>query len=84
MKEANWNLLNRQALGAIRLTLSHNITLNILKEKTNVGMMNALHNMYEKPFVINGVYFMRHMFNLKMGEGVLAVEHTNEFNATVS
>ena len=39
MKDDEWNPLNRQVLGVIRLTLSKNMVHNIAKEKTTLGMM---------------------------------------------
>ena len=42
MKQEKWNLLDRQALGVIRLTLAKNIAFNIVNEKTTVGLMKAL------------------------------------------
>ena len=47
MKEDDWNLLDRQALGVIRLTSSRNVTFNIVKEKTTTGLMETLSSMYE-------------------------------------
>ncbi|WVZ14797.1 hypothetical protein V8G54_012363 [Vigna mungo] len=42
MKDEDWILLDRQALGVIRLTLSRNVAFNIAKEKTTMGLMTAL------------------------------------------
>ncbi|KHN41430.1 Retrovirus-related Pol polyprotein from transposon TNT 1-94, partial [Glycine soja] len=49
MKQEEWNLLDRQALGVIRLTLAKNVAFNIVNEKTTAGLMKALSDMYEKP-----------------------------------
>ncbi|XP_028220274.1 uncharacterized protein LOC114401894 [Glycine soja] len=68
MKQEEWNLLDRQALGVIRLTLAKNVAFNIVNEKTTAGLMKALSDMYEKPSATNKVYLMRRLFNLKMGE----------------
>ncbi|KHN21247.1 Retrovirus-related Pol polyprotein from transposon TNT 1-94, partial [Glycine soja] len=68
MKQEEWNLLDRQALGVIRLTLAKNVAFNIVNEKTTAGLMKALSDMYEKPSAANKVYLMRRLFNLKMGE----------------
>ena len=35
MKDEEWNLLDRQVLGAIRLTLARLVAHNVVKEKTN-------------------------------------------------
>ncbi|KAE8664189.1 Detected protein of unknown function [Hibiscus syriacus] len=42
MKNEDWALLDRQALGVIRLTLSRNVTFNIANEKTTASLMAAL------------------------------------------
>ncbi|KAE8660039.1 hypothetical protein F3Y22_tig00116959pilonHSYRG00493 [Hibiscus syriacus] len=44
MKNEDWALLDRQALGVIRLTLSRNVAFNIAKEKTTASLMVALSN----------------------------------------
>ncbi|KAL5837106.1 hypothetical protein ACOSQ3_014275 [Xanthoceras sorbifolium] len=80
MKEEDWNLLDRQALGVIRLTLSRNVAFNIVKEKTTAGLITALSNMYEKPSASNKVHLMRRLFNLRMAEGASIAQHLNEHN----
>ena len=80
MKDDEWNLLDRQALGVIRLTLSRNVAFNIAKEKTTAGLMAALSNMYEKPSASNKVHLMRRLFNLRMTEGASTAQHINELN----
>ena len=76
----DWNLLDRQALGVIRLTLSRNVAFNIVKEKTTAGLMAALSSMYEKPSASNKVHLMRRLFNLRMTEGASMAQHLNELN----
>ena len=78
--EDDWNLLDRQALGVIRLTLSRNVAFNIVKEKTTAGLMAALSSMYEKPSASNKVHLMRRLFNLRMAEGASVAQHLNELN----
>ncbi|XP_021833930.1 uncharacterized protein LOC110773712 [Prunus avium] len=76
MNDEDWTLLDRQALGVIRLTLSRNVAFNIAKEKTTAGLMAALSSMYEKPSASNKVHLMRWSFNLQMTE--------ESWNATVT
>ena len=64
--EDDWNLLDRQALRVIRLTLSRNVAFNIVKEKTTAGLMAALSSMYEKPSASNKVHLMRRLLNLRI------------------
>ena len=80
MKDEEWALFDRQALGVIWLTLSCNVAFNIVKEKTTTGLMAALSDMYEKPSALNKVHLMRQLFNLQMTEGVSIVAHINEFS----
>ncbi|KAE8697282.1 omega-6 fatty acid desaturase, endoplasmic reticulum isozyme 1 [Hibiscus syriacus] len=80
MKNEDWALLDRQALGVIRLTLSRNVAFNIAKEKTTTGLMTALSSMYEKLSTLNKVHLMRRLFNLRMTEGASVAQHLNELN----
>ena len=70
MKDEDWNLLDRQVLGVIRLTLSRSVAHNIVKEKTIVDLMKALSSMYEKSSANNKVYLIKKLFNLKKVEGI--------------
>ena len=38
IKDEGWNLLDRQVLGVIRLTLSKSVAHNTVKERTNSGI----------------------------------------------
>ena len=81
MKDEHWNLLDRQVLGVIRLTLSRFVAHNVVKtKKTTVNLMNALSSMYEKPSANNKVYLMKKLYNLKQAEGTPIAQHLNEFN----
>ena len=80
MKDEDWNLLDRQVLGVIRLTLSRSIAHNVVKEKTTMDLMKALSSMYEKSSANNRVYLMNKLFNLKKAEGTPVVQYLNEFN----
>uniref|UniRef100_A0A0D3BL26 Uncharacterized protein n=1 Tax=Brassica oleracea var. oleracea TaxID=109376 RepID=A0A0D3BL26_BRAOL len=53
MDQDEWELLDRQVLGVIRLTLSKNVAHNVAKEKTTEGLMKVLSDMYEKPSANN-------------------------------
>ena len=66
------------------MTLSKNMANNVAKEKTTMGMMQALADMYEKPSVNNKVYLMKNLFNLKMSERGPVIEHLNRFNTVVN
>lgn len=84
MDQDEWELLDRQVLGVIRLTLSKNVAHNVAKEKTTEGLMKVLSDMYEKPSANNKVFLMKKLFHLKMEEGGLVAAHVNEFNTIVN
>ena len=59
MKDEEWDVLDRKALGTIRLILEASVAFNILKEKTTKGWMDALAKLYEKPSASNKVFIRR-------------------------
>ena len=57
MKDEEWEVLDRKALGTIRLCLALSVYFYISKEKTTEGVMSALSKLYEKPSASNKVFF---------------------------
>ena len=66
MKDEEWEILDRKALGTIWLSLAASVAFNISKEKTTKGLMDALAKLYEKPSTLNKVFLMKRLFNMKM------------------
>ena len=84
MKDEEWEVLDRKALGTIRLCLDSSVAFNISKEKTTKGVMSALGKLYKKPSASNKVFLMKCLFNMKMSEGGSVVDHSNETNMLTS
>jgi hypothetical protein len=84
MKDEEWEILDRKALGTIRLSLAVSVAFNISKEKTTKGLMEALAKLYEKPSASNKVFLMKRLFNMKMSEGGSVADHLNEFNTVTN
>ncbi|GKA99773.1 retrovirus-related pol polyprotein from transposon TNT 1-94 [Tanacetum coccineum] len=84
MKAEDRTLLDRQALGVVRLSLAKNVAYNIDNEKTTYGLFKALSNMYEKLSASNKVFLIRQLVNTKMKEGASIADHVNEFNSILS
>jgi hypothetical protein len=84
MKDEEWEILDRKALGTIRLSLATSVAFNISKEKTTKDLMDALAKLYEKPSASNKVFLMKRLFNMKMSEGGSVVDHLNEFNTVTN
>jgi hypothetical protein len=84
MKDEEWEVLDRKALGTIWLCLAASVDFNISKEMTMEGLMKTLEKLYEKPLASNKVFLMKCLFNMKMSEGGFVVDHLNEFNMITS
>jgi hypothetical protein len=84
MKDEEWEVLDRKALGTIRLSMEASVDLKILKEKTMKEMMDALDKMYEKPSTSNKVFLMKRLFNMKMSKCGSIAYHLNEFNTVTN
>ena len=84
MTDTEWDILDRKALGTMRLCLAGSISFNISKEMIIEGLMKALIKLYEKPLDLNKVFLMKSLFNMKMSEGGFVADHLNEFNTVTS
>ena len=49
-----------------------------------IELMETLAKLYKKPSSLNKVFLMKHLFNMKMGEGGSIENHLNEFNTVIS
>jgi len=84
MIDTEWDILERKALGTIRLCLAASVAFNISKETKTQGLMLALAKIYEKPSASNKVFLMKRLFNMKMSEGGFVADHLNDFNTVTS
>jgi hypothetical protein len=84
MKDEEWEILDRKALGTIRLCLATSVAFNISKEKITKDLMEALVKLYEKSSASNKVFLMKRLFNMKMLECGSIVDHLNEFNTVIN
>jgi hypothetical protein len=84
MKDEEWEILERKALGTILLSLAASVAFNISKEKTTKDLMDLLAKLYEKPSTSNKVFLMKILFNMKMSEGGSVVVHLYKFNTVTN
>ncbi|VFQ77145.1 unnamed protein product [Cuscuta campestris] len=84
MSDADWAILDRKALGVVRLSLAKSVAFNIVNETTTHGLMKALSNMYEKPSALNKVFLIRQLVNTRMREGASVTIHINQFNSVIT
>jgi hypothetical protein len=80
MKDGEWEVLYRKALGMIRLSLEASLDFNISKENAMKELMDALAKLYEKTSVSFKVFLMKRLFHMKMLEGGYVADHLNQFN----
>ena len=64
MKDEECEVLDRKALGTIRLCLDSSVAFNISKKNTIEGVMSTLAKIYEKPLASNKVFLMKCLFNI--------------------
>ena len=83
MSDSEWKILERNALGMIRLSLASMVAFNVSREKTTKDLIAALSKMYEKPSASNKVFLMK-LFNLKMADNESISGHLNELNTLTS
>ena len=84
MKDEEWEVLDRKALGTIRLFMDSLVAFNIWKEKATEGVVITLGKLYKKPLASNKVFLMKRLFNMKMSKGRSVADHLNEFNTLTS
>jgi acyl-activating enzyme 14 len=75
MDEEEWASRDGQVLGLVRLTLMRKDACNVIKERSIVGLMTAMYDMYEKLSANDKVYLMKNLFNLKMTERMSITQH---------
>ncbi len=68
MTDAQWMVLDRKALGAIRLSLSKSVAFNIKGQETATDLTKALSNLYEQRSAARKVHLIKKLVNLKMSE----------------
>ncbi|VFQ61711.1 unnamed protein product [Cuscuta campestris] len=83
MSDADWAILDRKALGVVRLSLAKSVAFKIVNETTTHGLMKALSNMYQKPSALN-VFFIKQLVSTRMREGASVTIHINQFKSVIT
>jgi len=84
LSDADWKVLDRKAMSAVRACLEEKVFFNIAGETSTAGLMVALQKIYEKPSAANKVFLMKKLFGLKKERGMSAAEYVNQFNAVLA
>ena len=84
LSDEEWEKLDLKARATIFLALSSNVLFNVSTEKTTKELVEKLSSLYEIPSASNKVFIMKKLYNLKMKEGGVMLNHLNEFNTLAS
>jgi hypothetical protein len=77
MKDKEWEVLDKKALGMTQLSLVPSVAFNISKEREAKELIDALAKIYEKNLVYNKVFIMKILFNMNMSEVGSVADHLN-------
>jgi hypothetical protein len=80
----DWKNTDRKAKSTIRLCLSDSVLLNVSEEATAKDLWEKLGKLYQSKSLVNKLFLRKKLYNLRMRDGDLVVEHLNAFNTMVS
>ena len=81
ISEESWNLLDRQSLATVRLTLSQKVAFNVRNEKTTISLMQTLSDVYQKPSAANKARVIKNLVKMRMSSSESVAEYLNRFNS---
>ena len=77
----DWKNLDRKENSTIRLCLSDSVLLNVLEEYTTMDLWDKL---YQSKSLVNKLFLIKNLYNLRMRDGDSVEDHLNAFNTVVS
>jgi len=80
MTNEHWKKLDRKTIATVQQYLTERVYFHVLQEKTLESLWKNLHDLYEGNTLMNKLFLIKRLFNLKMKEGSLVVEHLNELH----
>ncbi|VFR03036.1 unnamed protein product [Cuscuta campestris] len=83
MKESEWSTILKKAVNTIRLALSPQIKVTVLKE-TPKKLWETLESKFASKTLTNRLMMRMDLYSLKMEEGGSVFDHINKFNEQVS
>jgi hypothetical protein len=78
--DSDWEKLNRQACGTIRLCLSKDIKYEVMKDNSARELWQKLENKYMTKSVENRLYLKKRLYRFQYQQGSSMNEHLNSFN----
>ena len=84
MDAEDWEELQLQAAGTIRLCLSDQVIYHVMDENSLKKIREKMENQYMSKTATTKVYLKKKLYGLKMQEGSDLVEYMNAFNQVVT
>ena len=84
MDNDDWEELQMQAAGTIRLCLSDQVMYHVMDENSPKKIWEKLESQFMSKTAMTKVYLKQKFYRLKMQEGSDLVEHMNAFNQLVT
>ncbi|VFQ74456.1 unnamed protein product [Cuscuta campestris] len=84
MKESEWSTIQKKTVSTIRLALSPQIKVTVLKETSPKKLWEMLESKFASKTLTNRLMMRMDLYSLKMEEGGSVIDHINNFNEQVS
>ena len=84
MDAEDWEELQLQAAGTIRLCLSNQVIYHVMDENSPKKIWEKLESQYMSKTATTKVYLKQKLYGLKMQEGSDLAEHINVFNQLIA
>ena len=79
-----WKKLDRKAKSTIQLCVSYSVLLNVSGEAMAKALWDKLGTLCQSKSLVNKLFLRKKLYNLRMKDGDLVIEHLNAFNIMVS
>jgi hypothetical protein len=82
--EEECRVLNRKAIGMIRLYINHNIFHHVANDTNAYEMWQKLESMYERKTAMNKASVIKRLAKLEYRDGSSVIEHLNLFRCHIN
>ena len=77
--QEDWRVLNRKAVGLIRLHINHNIFHHVANDTDAFKLWQKLESMYKRKTAMNKASVIKRLAKLEYRDGSSGIEHLNVF-----
>ena len=78
-----WKKLDQKEKSIIRLCVSNSVLLNVSGEAMAKALWDKLGTLYQSKSLVNKLFLRKKLYNLRMKDGDLVIEHLNTFDIVV-